>query len=310
MFKGFQIATKDVDLGSIKNFLRETAALGCNAIRYQIVAPDPRYMGPLVKQINYNYWSFGEYENWWWSQIKNIRDCCDVILNENLNIQIIVDCHSPYGGTTLEDGKTKHLIALSAENDRGDRYRRGWESFWLEAIKTLHFYPCIAGYDLCNEPAAETEDWLYAATRLAKKIRQLERNENAECKWIFVSTPSGRIEKFREMKKIPVKKISYQAHVYHSGPINERKMKRKLVPAFRFARRENVPLYFGEIGSDRKNGDKYVTDFFQTILPILHENKNCNHRGGGYTIHAWKESNRFDYEGTQAMEVIKAWVKA
>lgn len=317
MLKGFQIATYNVDLGTIKQSIRVVAGMGGNCVRYQMVAPDPRYLGEWPYQADgirpeddFRHWDFAKYEAWWWKQIANVRECLEMIIAERLPVQLVIDCHSPYKGAwgDLIGGKEIHLITLD------DDIRRKWEALWLATVKHFIFRgltPAIAGYDLCNEPAAKKErDWQRIAIKLAKKIRQLERYCHEKPAWIFITSTGGHPHRFKEMRRIGVKKVAVQAHFYYSGFLSKLSLKRKLRAALRYARKHDMPLYLGEIGCNRQhNGDEYCAEFFKKLLPILHDNKNVNRQGGGYTIHALNENEIFNYSGTKAMEVIKGWMQ-
>lgn len=317
MFKGYQIATRIdaqlvVPLEVIKDSIREAASYGSNCIRYQMVAPDPRWLGAMPSYLDFRQWNFTQYESWWWGEISNIRECCKMIIAEQLDMKIIIDCHSAYKGVVYDEEKKNTIQQFLLDDD----YRRVWEGLWLQSIRHLYTAGCmkaIAGYGLCNEPAAfKQRQWIKAAKKLTKKIRQFEKYLHAPRKWIFISTGDGSVHRLKYLRPIRGFRIAIEVHLYCNGDKQEmrRCVNKKMRYIKRYGRKTNTPIFLGEIGASRFNSDDgAVAEFFGTILPALAKAKPTSRKGGGATIHALNESPQWDYRSSTAMGEIKEWLK-
>lgn len=318
MFKGFQIATRidaqtEVPLPVILDSIREAHSLGSNCVRYQMVAPDPRWLGELPYELDFRWWGLNQYEQWWKEQIHNIHVSAAMILSEHLNMQIIVDCHSAYGGVVddqIGDGESQQFLL-------DDHYRRHWQRLWIdEGITVLNrsgVIDAIAGYGLCNEPAAHKQrDWIKQAIRLKRMIRGYEKKEGFKRRWLFISTLAGVAHRFKNLRPIRGKMIATEAHIYCSADQAKMRLcvRRKLKEAREYCKKYGKPIFFGEIGASRfQNTEGAVAEFFGSILPILDKNKCFSAAGGGATAHALNEAPQWDYRNTKAMTIIKEWMR-
>lgn len=318
MWKGFQIATRidantEVPLPVVQDSIREAVNLGANCVRYQMVAPDPRWLGEVPYELDFRYWPLEKYVEWWKQQIHNIHVCAAMILSERLPIKIIVDCHSAYGGVLHgEDGSGASQAFLL-----DDHCRRWWQKLWIEegvdALNMSGVIDAIAGYGLCNEPAAHKQrHWVAAAKRLTKMIRNRERDVSFPSRWIYVSTQGGVAHRFDRLRPIRGKMLATEAHVYCSA--DEAKMRlcvrRKLKAARDYCKKHGKPILLGEIGSSRfQNSEGAVAEFFGSILPMIERSKCMGASGGGGIVHSLNESAQWDYRTSPAINAIKEWMR-
>ncbi|NNE32101.1 MAG: cellulase family glycosylhydrolase [Winogradskyella sp.] len=282
---GFQIGTYGVDFGTIQNGVRETAAMGGNLVRYQILAPDPRYVLASDYDDDFRNWSFEYYKAWWDDQINKIVRLCNMIVHEKLKVKIVVDCHSPFGGAVNYRGRVTHKICFDEQT------RRRWELCWLDSIYALN-RPEIACFDLCNEPAGANMAWHRAASKLARKIRKLTK------KPISISTTNGHID-FKNFHPLEVSNIWYQVHFYSHSHLTQKAIKRSLRSARIWSIKHKKRIYVGEVGCNTQYHDP--RKFFSLALPILNKYK------WHWTIHAMNENPIFDYRKS-AFDVIEGYL--
>ena len=317
-FKGWQIATRIdaetvVPLDVIKDSIKEAYYdYGANVVRYQMIAPDPRWLGPIDAALDFRQWSFETYSHWWWSEIANIKACCEMIRKEKMDIQILVDCHSAFKGVVADaDGRNSvQQILLD------DSYRQKFEYLWLKTVEDLFYDNSlrqIAGYGLCNEPAGSQLSWIRLAKKLTKKIRQQEKKLRAPRRWIFISTTSGVVHRLARLRLLKGAKVAVEVHLYCSGEskkLMRRCVKKKLRYVRQYSRRTGKPILIGEMGASRYNsGPDEIAEFWGTILPALERIPATKRGGGGGIIHALNEGAQWDVRATPSIDIIKEWMR-
>ena len=178
----------NIHQASVETSLRALSAYGAKTCRWQIARHD-------AHQLNMT-----EYQMWWNHQIGRILSACEFIEQNNLGINLIVDCHSPPGPTA----NRQHAIIHSSH------WRALWCTLWGDAALTLKSRDEIDGFDICNEPWVRNQSkWLRVARQCVERIRAFDKE-----KWIYVSSKLGSPRFFKDMEPVPGRKVSYTCHYY------------------------------------------------------------------------------------------------
>lgn len=187
------------------------------------------------------------------SEIKRIDEL--ISWCENNNIYVILDMHGAPGGQTganIDDCRMDKPELFMDEINQIHLIK-----MWKFIANRYNHKPCIAGYDLLNEPLpnwfSEYNDLIYPLyLKIIKSIREVDKKHMIILEGVHWDTDFSIFEPMK--KEIPDNNIMLQFHKYWNCPDRE-----SIKHFIRWRDELNIPLFMGEGGEN--NIDWYVGMF-------------------------------------------------
>ena len=171
-----------------------------NLIRWQLI----RY-GPSA-QVN----TTSGYDAWLEGELGKLDAALP--LCEQYGVRVVLDLHSPFGGTPTVSGYVGTDTGLFTNRAAQDKFVADWERM----ARRYRDSPVVWGYDLANEPVEEEvaegcDDWQALATRAARAVRAADARHAI----IVEPTPWGGPEALENLEPLPVPGVVYNSS-YHA----------------------------------------------------------------------------------------------
>jgi aryl-phospho-beta-D-glucosidase BglC (GH1 family) len=267
-------------------------------IRWQLI----RY-GPAAKIT-----TVAEYDAWLESSLSNL----DVALPfcEEYGLRVVLDLHSPFGGTPTVSGYVGTDIGLFTNKLAQDKF----VSDWGRMARRYRNSRVIWGYDLANEPVEEEvaegcDNWQALATRAARAVRDNDTRHAI----IVEPTPWGSPEALDNMEPIPVPGVVYSVHMYvphqftHQGvhaasagltypgmmagrSWDQAALRRVLQPVRDWQLDYGVQIYLGEFSAIRWAPDDSAYRYLRDCIELFEE------FGWDWSYHAFREWSGWSVE--------------
>jgi hypothetical protein len=269
-----------------------------NLIRWQLI----RY-GPAARITE-----VADYEAWLAGALGKLDAALP--LCERYGLRVVVDLHSPFGGTPTVSGYVGADTGLFTNRVAQEVFVTGWQ-------RMAHRYrnnPAIWGYDLANEPvegevAEGCDDWMALATRAARAVRASDTQHAI----IVEPAPWGGPETLENLEPIPLPGVVYSVHMYvphpfthqgvHGGAAglaypgviagrfwDEAALRRVLQPVRDWQRDYGVQIYIGEFSAIRWAPDNSAYRYLRDCINLFEE------FGWDWSYHAFREWNGWSVE--------------
>ena len=272
-----------------------------NLIRWQLI----RY-GPSA-QIN----TAAGYDAWLEGALGKLDAALP--LCEKYGVRVVLDLHSPFGGTPTVSGYVGTDTGLFTNRAAQDKFVADWERM----ARRYRDSPVIWGYDLANEPveeevAAGCDDWQALATRAARAVRAADKRHAI----IVEPTPWGGPEALANLEPLPVPGVVYSVHMYqphqfthqgvHGGTTgiaypgliagklwDQAALRRVLQPVRDWQRDYGVQIYLGEFSAIRWAPDDSAYRYLKDCIELFEE------FGWDWSYHAFREWSGWSVEHSQ-----------
>jgi endoglucanase len=170
-----------------------------NLIRWQLI----RY-GPAAKIS-----TGADYEAWLDGELHKLDAALP--LCEKYGVRVVLDLHSPFGGTPTSSGYVGTDTGLFTNRATQVLFVADWGRI----ARRYRDSAVIWGYDLANEPVedevvAGCDDWQGLATRAAQAIRAADTRHAI----IVEPAPWGGPEALENLEPLPVPGVVYSVHMY------------------------------------------------------------------------------------------------
>ncbi len=251
-----------------------------NLIRWQLIRH-----GPSAK-IN----TAAEYDLWLEGALRKLDAALP--LCEKYGVRVVLDLHSPFGGTPTVSGYVGTDTGLFTNKAAQNKFVADWERM----ARRYRDSRVIWGYDLANEPVEETvaddcDNWQALATRAARAVRA----SDARHAIIVEPTPWGGPEALENLEPIPVPGVVYSVHMYvphqfthqgvHSSAAtalaypgtmagkawNKDALRRVLQPVRDWQRDYGVQIYLGEFSAIRWAPDDSAHRYLKDCIELFEE---------------------------------------
>jgi len=257
-------------------------------------------------------------------------------LCQRLGIYVVVDLHSPPGGTVISGG----YVAADGGFFSDKACQNKFVEIWKKIAARYRDRPAIWGYDLVNEPVegelgAGCVDWQELAEKAAAAIREIDKERTI----IVEPAPWGGPEGLDMFEPLHTSNVVYSVHMYlphaftHQGvysagteyryPGNisgvywdKAKLEQALRPVVNFQKRYGVQIYIGEFSAIRWAPDNSAERYLGDLIAIFED------RGWDWSYHAFREwsgwsvehsSNRNETERsptpTARQKILQSWLK-
>jgi hypothetical protein len=272
-----------------------------NLIRWQLI----RY-GPSA-QIK----TAADYDEWLAGALRKLDAALP--LCEQYGVRVVLDLHSPFGGTPTVSGYVGTDTGLFTNRAAQDKLVADWERM----ARRYRDSPVIWGYDLANEPVEEEvaegcDDWQALATRAARAVRAAD----AQHAIIVEPTPWGGPEALENLEPLPVTGVVYSVHMYqphqfthqgvHGGATgiaypgmiggilwDKAALRRALQPVRDWQRDYGVQIYLGEFSAIRWAPDDSAYRYLKDCIELFEE------FGWDWSYHAFREWSGWSVEHGQ-----------
>ena len=269
-----------------------------NLIRWQLIRSGPA--ARLATAEAYAAWLEGELK----------RLDAALPLCTELGVRVVLDLHSPWGGTPTSSGYVGSDTGLFTNRAAQAKFVEGWQLM----ARRYRESKAIWGYDLANEPVENEvgegcEDWQALATRAARAIREIDPIHAI----IVEPTPWGGPEAIENLEPIPVPGVVYSVHMYvphafthqgvHSassglaypGTIDGKSwdkeaLRRVLQPVVEWQRDYGVHIYLGEFSAIRWAPDDSAFRYLRDGIELFEE------FGWDWSYHAFREWDGWSVE--------------
>jgi len=269
-----------------------------NLIRWQLI----RY-GPAAKLT-----TAAAYDEWLEKSLRRL----DVALPlcEKYGVRVVLDLHSPFGGTPTVSGYVGTDTGLFTNRTAQDKFVADWRRM----ARRYRGSPVIWGFDLANEPVEDEvaqgcDDWQALATRAGRAIRA----EDSRHAIIVEPTPWGGPEALENLEPIPVPGVVYSVHMYvpheftHQGVYgstagltypgtiagkywDQAALRRVLQPVRDWQRDYGVQIYLGEFSAIRWAPNDSAYRYLRDCIELFEE------FGWDWSYHAFREWNGWSVE--------------
>ena len=292
--RGAMIAP-DITPESLRLLGREWNA---NLIRWQLI----RY-GPSVRIAE-----AADYEAWLEGALRKLDAALP--LCEQYGVRVVLDLHSPFGGTPTVSGYVGTDTGLFTNRVAQAIFVADWQRM----AQRYRDRRVIWGYDLANEPvegevAEGCDDWMALATRAARAVRASDTQHAI----IVEPAPWGGPEALENLEPIPVPGVVYSVHMYvphpfthqgvHGGATgiaypgmiagrlwDEAALRRVLQPVRDWQREYGVQIYIGEFSAIRWAPDNSAYCYLRDCIDLFEE------FGWDWSYHAFREWNGWSVE--------------
>lgn len=270
-----------------------------NLIRWQLI----RY-GPAAKIT-----TVAEYDAWLEGALRKLDAALP--LCEKYGVRVVLDLHSPFGGTPTVSGYVGTDTGLFTNRVAQDKFVADWGRM----ARRYRDSRVIWGYDLANEPVEEEvaegcDHWQVLATRAARAVRA----SDARHAIIVEPTPWGGPEALENLEPIPVPGVVYSVHMYvphqfthqgvHSsaapavaypGTIagkawDKAALRRVLQPVRDWQRDYGVQIYLGEFSAIRWAPDDSAYRYLRDCIELFEEFR------WDWSYHAFREWSGWSVE--------------
>jgi aryl-phospho-beta-D-glucosidase BglC (GH1 family) len=234
-------------------------------------------------------------------------------LCEKYGVRVVLDLHSPFGGTPTVSGYVGTDTGLFTNRAAQDKFVADWERM----ARRYRNSPAIWGYDLANEPVEEEvaegcDDWQALATRAARAVRAADTRHAI----IVEPTPWGGPEGLESLEPLPVPGVVYSVHMYlphqftHQG-VNggetgieypgviggalwdKAALRRVLQPVRDWQRDYGVQIYLGEFSAIRWAPNDSAYRYLKDCIELFEE------FGWDWSYHAFREWSGWSVEHGQ-----------
>jgi hypothetical protein len=278
----------DITPDSLRVLGREWNA---NLIRWQFI----RY-GPSAR-IN----TAADYDAWLEGALRKLDAALP--LCEKYGLRVVLDLHSPFGGTPIAGGYAGADTGLFTNRAAQDKFVADWKRMALRYRGSR----VIWGYDLANEPVEEEvaqgcDDWQALATRAARAVRAADARHAI----IVEPAPWGGPEALENLEPLPVPGVVYSVHIYvphefthqgvHGGstgimypgviagkPWDKAALRRVLQPVRDWQRDYGAQIYIGEFSAIRWAPDDSAYRYLKDCIELYEE------FGWDWSYHAFRE---------------------
>lgn len=269
-----------------------------NLIRWQLI----RY-GPAAKLA-----TPAAYDAWLEDSLRRLEAALP--LCEKYGVRVVLDLHSPFGGTPTASGYVGTDTGLFTNRIAQDKFVADWGRM----ARRYRDSPVIWGYDLANEPVEEKvaegcDDWQALATRAARAVRAQDTRHAI----IVEPTPWGGPAALENLEPIPVPGVVYSVHMYvphefthqgvhgstagltYPGTIagkywDQAALRRVLQPVRDWQRDYGVQIYLGEFSAIRWAPDESAYRYLRDCIELFEE------FGWDWSYHAFREWNGWSVE--------------
>jgi hypothetical protein len=238
------------------------------------------------------------YDRWLDAEMKDL----DAILPlcEKYGILVLIDLHSPPGGTIGPAGYARSDGGLFTDSHCQAKFVEVWERL----ARRYREARAVWGYELANEPVEPAPekrleamehglaDWQQLAERAAKAIRRIDARKAIIVEPEPWADPTG----FAEFQPLDVRGIVYSVHMYQpfpfthqgTGEVNAKdkeyrypgaeiwgrvwdkaQLEAALKPAMDFEKRYNVHIFIGEFGAVRWAPDHSAYRYLRDLIDIF-----------------------------------------
>jgi hypothetical protein len=234
-------------------------------------------------------------------------------LCEEYGMRVVLDLHSPFGGTPTVSGYVGTDTGLFTNRAAQDKFVADWERM----ARRYRDSPVIWGYDLANEPVEEEvaegcDDWQALATRAARAVRATDARHAI----IVEPTPWGGPEALENLEPLPVPGVVYSVHMYqphqfthqgvHGGatgieypgliegkPWDQATLRRVLQPVRDWQQDYGVQIYVGEFSAIRWAPNDSAYGYLKDCIALFEE------FGWDWSYHAFREWSGWSVEHDQ-----------
>lgn len=269
-----------------------------NLIRWQLI----RY-GPAAKIT-----TAAEYDAWLEDELRKLDAALP--LCEKYGLRVVLDLHSPFGGTPTVSGYVGTDTGLFTNKLAQDKFVADWGRM----ARRYRDSRVIWGYDLANEPVEEAvaegcDNWQALATRAARAIRVHDERHAI----IVEPTPWGGPEALDNLEPILVPGVVYSVHMYvphqftHQGvhtasegmtypgmiagkPWDKDALRRVLQPVRDWQLDYGVQIYLGEFSAIRWAPDDSAYRYLRDCIELFEE------FGWDWSYHAFREWSGWSVE--------------
>jgi endoglucanase len=285
----------DITPGSLRVLGQEWNA---NLIRWQLI----RY-GPAAK-LN----TGAAYEEWLDGELRRLDAALPFC--EKYGVRVVLDLHSPFGGTPTSSGYVGTDTGLFTNRAAQVLFVADWGRI----ARRYRDRAVIWGYDLANEPvedevAAGCDDWQALATRAAQAIRASDTRHAI----IVEPTPWGGPEALENLEPLPVPGVVYSVHMYvphqfthqgvqggkagieYPGQIagklwDKAALRRVLQPVRNWQRDYGMQIYIGEFSAIRWAPNASAYRYLRDCIDLFEE------FGWDWSYHAFREWSGWSVE--------------
>ena len=285
----------DISADSLRTLGQEWQA---NLIRWQLI----RY-GAAAKITD-----LAAYDQWLEGELRKLDAALP--LCEQYGLRVVLDLHSPPGGTPTASGYVGSDTGLFTNRAAQVKFVQLWQKVALRYRDNK----VIWGYDLANEPVEEEvgdgcDDWQALATRTARAVREIDPRRAI----IIEPSPWGGPEALKNLDPIPVPGVVYSVHVYvphqfthqsiHGNPSGVRypgtiagqawdkaRLRQALQPVLDFQRDFGGHFYIGEFSAIRWAPDDSAARYLQDCVELFEEH------GWDWSYHAFREWDGWSVE--------------
>lgn len=248
------------------------------------------------------------YDAWLEGELKRLDAALP--LCESLGVRVVLDLHSPWGGTPTASGYVGSDTGLFTNRAAQAKFIEGWQLM----ARRYHGSQVIWAYDLANEPVEnevgeDCDDWQALATRAARAIREIDPSHAI----VVEPTPWGGPEAIENLEPIPVPGVVYSVHMYvphaftHQGvhsassglaypgtmdgkTWDKDALRRVLQPVVDWQRDHGVHLYLGEFSAIRWAPDNSAFRYLRDCIELFEE------FGWDWSYHAFREWDGWSVE--------------
>lgn len=190
--------------------------------------------------------------------------------------------------------------------DPTDAQEADFVSWWAGIARRYASRPSKIWYDLGNEPG--NREWRALAARAAAEIRKVDTTHR------IVLAPRGvttvEAPTFRPLQGVAKQalefhfynwpRVQFDGRPYPSAGHTRDDLFRLLSEVRAAGDRNGVPVLIGEVAitRDHPNAARFLRDFTQI----------CDELGIDLIVHAFRESDLWDYEGTPAWSYLENWL--
>ena len=269
-----------------------------NLIRWQLIRS-----GPSAKITKAS-----DYEAWLEESLRRLDAMLP--LCEQYGMRVVLDLHSPFGGTPTTSGYVGSDTGLFTNKEAQRIFLADWQRIALRYRDNR----VIWGYDLVNEPvegevAEGCDDWTALATRAGHAVRAGDTRHAI----IVEPEPGGGPEALENLDPIPVPGVVYSIHMYVPGQFTHQgvfggttgiaypgiiagkqwdaaALRRVLQPVRDWQRDHGVQIYIGEFSGIRWAPDNSAYRYLRDCIDIFEE------FGWDWSYHAFRERNGWSVE--------------
>ncbi len=248
------------------------------------------------------------YDAWLEDELKRLDAALP--LCAELGVRVVLDLHSPWGGTPTAGGYVGSDTGLFTQRTAQAKFVEGWQLM----ARRYRDSRVLWGYDLANEPVENEvgegcDDWQALATRTARAIRAIDPHRAI----IVEPTPWGGPDALENLAPIPVPGVVYSVHMYlphafthqgvHSpsagiaypGTIDGKTwdkdaLRHVLQPVVEWQRDYGVHIYLGEFSAIRWAPDDSAFRYLRDCIDLFEE------FGWDWSYHAFREWDGWSVE--------------